>query len=73
MIAHVSNVFYLSLCFYTVANRYRSLTTLDGTTNDTANASTNARRQDDEGEGELLSFTLVDIGNKSKGHTTTSG
>jgi hypothetical protein len=46
---------------------------LNGTTNDAANTSTDARRQDDESERKLLVFTLVDIGDKTEGNTTTGG
>lgn len=47
------------------------LTALNGTTNDTTDTGSNARRQDDKGERELLCLLLVDIGNQTKRDTTT--
>jgi hypothetical protein len=47
-------------------------TALNGTTDDTTDTGSNAGRQDDEGERELLRLLLVDIGNQTKRDTATS-
>jgi len=48
-------------------------TSLNGTTNDTTNTCANARRQDDEGERELLVLRLVEIGDQAECNTAASG
>lgn len=48
-------------------------TALNGATDDTTDTGTNAGRQHDEGERELLRLLLVDIGNQTKRDTATGG
>lgn len=50
-----------------------SLTALDWPADDSTNAGSDARGENDECQGELLSLTLVDISNETKSNTTASG
>lgn len=56
-----------------MGRRKESLTSCNGTTNDTTNTGTEARRQNDEGERELLGLGFVDVGNQTESDTSTGG
>ena len=48
-------------------------TSFNGTTNDTTDTCADARRQDDEGERELLVLRLVEIGDQTECNTAAGG